>query len=1056
MDATPTLRVRLLGDLDLRLGEDQVAPFDSGRAESLLAYLLLHRDAAQPRQRLAFLLWPDSTEPQARTNLRHVLHNLRRVLPDADRLIDVGSRTLQWRADAPLWLDVAVFEQALAEGRLEAAVEAYSGDLVEGSYDDWLLEERERLRDLHLDALERLARELDERGQWAAAIRYAERLVRQDPLREEAYRQLMRLHDRCGDRARALRVYHVCAATLQRELGIEPSAATRESYEALLAVAAEPASKGQQGPAPAAGPALVGRATERARLSALWRESEAGEAQLVLVTGEPGIGKRRLVEELRSWCAHAGAITAEARSYSAEGAVAYGPVLSWLRSEAIATRLRRLDRASLTELARLLPELLSELPDLPHPEPLPESEQRQRLFDAVSRAILATSLPLLLIADDLQWCDLPTLQFLHYLLRAEPGARLLVAGTARREEIDAAHPVRELVSGLEALERFSEVELARLSREETGVLAGQIAARPLSTDEAERLYADSEGNPLFVVEAVRAVPEGATAPSPGMGPKVQAVIAARLTKLSGPAGDLVGLAATIGREFTSEVLAVASGIDEQAFVRAVDELWRRGLVRAQGPNAYDFSHGKIRDAAYLALSPAQRRSNHLRVAQALARTHAPDLDAAAGVLAAQYEAAGAIDDAVTWYVRAAEAAQRLHAHSDAVRSLERALELNGATPASADRDARELAILTAIPAPLVGVDGYLSARVTEAHDRALGLAGRLDVEPAAPLLRSLALASLTRGDFDASRAFGERLRARGERDGDDVLWVEGDYVLGVSAYWQGQLHAARAHFEAAVARYSAEHRNEHLLRYGQDPETICLMRLAHTLWLLGRADDAVQMRDTTIALAEASGHPYSRAVADVWGAMLAVDQGDEQQLRERADALGSAATGHGARQVHIPNEMFAGLVDVLDGRVQEGIARVRSVQDESASGEPAAPGEAGMLARVLIEACALGGDSEAGLAAADHALGLGFGAQLWEAEFSRLRGEFLDALGASGEQVEAALERALEVAERQDARMLVWRAQRSLDRFRAERSEERSRNGNSSTMPVNDDRAGWA
>ena len=102
MDAAPTLRVRLLGGLDLRLGEDRVAPLDSGRAESLLAYLLLYRGTAQPRQRLAFLLWPDSTEPQARTNLRHLLHTLRRALPDANRLIDAGPRTLQWRADAPV------------------------------------------------------------------------------------------------------------------------------------------------------------------------------------------------------------------------------------------------------------------------------------------------------------------------------------------------------------------------------------------------------------------------------------------------------------------------------------------------------------------------------------------------------------------------------------------------------------------------------------------------------------------------------------------------------------------------------------------------------------------------------------------------------------------------------------------------------------------------------------------------------------------------------------------------------------------------------------------
>src|SRR5207247_3131603 len=123
------LRARLLGTMDLRLGARQLPPLDSARAESLLAYLLLHRDVPQPRQRLAFLLWPDSTERQAQTNLRKVLHTLRRALPDADSLIEVGPRTLRWRADAPLWLAVEHFERALGEGRLGGAVETYAGEV---------------------------------------------------------------------------------------------------------------------------------------------------------------------------------------------------------------------------------------------------------------------------------------------------------------------------------------------------------------------------------------------------------------------------------------------------------------------------------------------------------------------------------------------------------------------------------------------------------------------------------------------------------------------------------------------------------------------------------------------------------------------------------------------------------------------------------------------------------------------------------------------------------------------------------------------------------------
>src|SRR3954452_12552298 len=220
------LEVRLLGELDLRLGDAALPALESGRVESLLAYLLLHRDAPQPRQQLALLLWPDSSEAQARTNLRHVLHKLRRSLPDAERFIEITPRTLRWRPGAPLRLDVAMFEDALARARdddvdaLREAVDAYTGDLLEGSYDEWLLEDRERLRQCHLDALDRLAGRLAEAGETARAIVYAERLVRHDPLREPAYRLLMRLHDERGDRARALRVYHACAAALGRARGI--------------------------------------------------------------------------------------------------------------------------------------------------------------------------------------------------------------------------------------------------------------------------------------------------------------------------------------------------------------------------------------------------------------------------------------------------------------------------------------------------------------------------------------------------------------------------------------------------------------------------------------------------------------------------------------------------------------------------------------------------------------------------------------------------------------------------------------------------------------------
>lgn len=317
MEVVPLLSVRLLGEVQLRSGDTPLPPLESARAESLLAYLLVHRDAPVTRQCIAFALWPDSTEAQARTNLRHVLHNLRRALVEPDHYLDVTPRTLQWRPRGEYWLDVATFDASMARagqaaGAAEAvaalreAVDLYRGDLLPGCYDEWVEGARQRLLDRYLSGLGRLAALLDELGEPAEAARYAERLLPHDPLAEPTYQLLMRLYDACGDRARALRTYHACAATMERELGTQPSPVTQHQYEQLLA--ADPAhgdpAHGDPASERASGSPLVGRAAERARLVEVWRAANAGAAQAVLIRGEAGIGKTRLLEEFRAWCGH--------------------------------------------------------------------------------------------------------------------------------------------------------------------------------------------------------------------------------------------------------------------------------------------------------------------------------------------------------------------------------------------------------------------------------------------------------------------------------------------------------------------------------------------------------------------------------------------------------------------------------------------------------------------------------------------------------------------------------------------------------------------------------
>jgi len=251
----PTLHIQLLGGFRLTCGATPVTALDSPRLQALLAYLVLHCTMPLARQHLAFRLWPDTTETQARANLRTLLHRLRQALPDADDYLHIAAQTVQWHPDALCTLDVADFEracaqageteqggdQAAARAALAAALALYRGDLLPGWYDDWVLLERERLCQGLLAALERLILLLERAGDYPAAIGYAQRLLRHEPLHEGAYLHLLRLHARRGDRASAVRVYHTCATLLQRELGVAPSPATREVYERLLRMDASPA-----------------------------------------------------------------------------------------------------------------------------------------------------------------------------------------------------------------------------------------------------------------------------------------------------------------------------------------------------------------------------------------------------------------------------------------------------------------------------------------------------------------------------------------------------------------------------------------------------------------------------------------------------------------------------------------------------------------------------------------------------------------------------------------------------------------------------------------------
>ncbi|MBE9180613.1 AAA family ATPase [Oculatella sp. LEGE 06141] len=317
---SPTLQIKLLGEFCLTDGNRTVSGMSSGRSQALLAYLVLNRHSPQLRQRIAFHLWADSSDTQARTNLRKELSNLRHALPQAENYLLVDAKTIQWQPTAAIELDVAEFEKAvktadqsadpaLVRSSLEHALSLYRGDLLPNCEDEWVLPERERLGQLRVSTFERLVDLLVQQQDYRTALGYAQQLLRVDSLNETTYCTLMRLYALSGDRANALQTYHRCMTMLREELGIDPSAATQTLYQQIL-------SEDEQSlPTPNAAPAkphqnweptiswgeasdvsiFYGRETELRTLEQ-WIVND--RCRLVLLLGMGGIGKTAVAVKL--------------------------------------------------------------------------------------------------------------------------------------------------------------------------------------------------------------------------------------------------------------------------------------------------------------------------------------------------------------------------------------------------------------------------------------------------------------------------------------------------------------------------------------------------------------------------------------------------------------------------------------------------------------------------------------------------------------------------------------------------------------------------------------
>ncbi|MBI3243238.1 MAG: AAA family ATPase [Chloroflexi bacterium] len=879
----PRLAFHLLGSPRVELDGAPIE-VDTRKATALAVYLAVTGEL-HSRERLATLFWPDADEAKAHAALRRTLSVLNKALDGEGLRIEREAVNLETGA---AWVDVAEFHRRLADCRthghpphdpcprcvhpLSEAVTLYHDDFLAGfslrdspAFDDWQFFQSEGLRRELADALERLVKCHSTAGEVDAAIAHARRWLSLDPMHEPAHRWLMSLYDCAGQRAAALRQYQECARILDEELGVPPLEETTRLYEAIKEnrpttetpspksqIPTSRRSSGVQLPAVVQASnlqpltsnlqpltsnlPLIGRSAEVAALQNQYA-SQSADGALIVIEGEAGIGKTRLAEAFIERAQAQGATTLPARCYEGERNLAYGPFLealqSALRQPAIAARLESLEPHWLSEAARLLPDLANLRSDLPPTPPLDSPGAQSRFFESITQILLAlgNDLPTVVFLDDLHWIDEASLDLFAYLARRLRGHRLCLLGTWRDEQVPTGHRLRQALAESQRAGLAHLLSLSRLSQSAVAELVQLTMKSAPESRIAERLYHETEGLPLFLVEYLAALGGGGPEAEWPLPEGVRGLLHSRLAIIDDAGRQLLGAAAVIGRSFDFDTLQVASGRSDEETVAGLESLIARGLVHevggGDGALTYDFGHDKLRALVYDETSLARRRLLHRRVAEALtsrARAQTPP-GPLAGQVALHYRLGGRNAEAAHYYKLAGDHARKLYANAEALSHYRSALALGHPDPTAlheAIGDLQTLAgeygvaltsyqtaaalgsleALAELEHKLGNVyerrgDGELAERHFEAALAAFGVDGSQGGR--ARVLADWSLTAHHRGQTERALDLARQALTLAEAGGDQRALAQAHNILGILASSQADLPTAQLHLERSLA-----------------------------------------------------------------------------------------------------------------------------------------------------------------------------------------------------------------------------------------------------------------
>jgi len=982
MKSLPAQRmsVSLLGRFEVQVDGRTVIDrtWPRRKAQALLKVLSLQEHHTLHREQVMEHLWPDMTPQSAGNNLRQALHYLRSRQAEygvTAEFVSLAGGVLSLHSDVQV--DVDRFNrlalQSLEGGDPQVAEEAlstYAGDLLpDDLYEEWTGPRREELRELRNQLLLRLGDIHEEAGNTQAAIARLRELLRIDPACEQAHMGVMRIYARSARREQALRQYTRLRESLQKELGVEPSAEAEDLHRSILegglAPLEGPAVSSPEPPAPPFPAALrlrdisrfVGRERELAQLQEEWDRARSGECRLVFIAGQAGIGKTRLAAEFASALYAEGATVLFGRC-DEEPLDPYQPITPALRTYLGAPRVQGPALALLRArpaLARLVPGAVTDAAFAATRSTPPAgviddgSNERLRFFDDVASLLQEIAArPTLLILDDLHWAEKPALLLLKHIVQSHGEASPFIIGSYRDDEVTRAHPLSNMLADLRRDRAITALELKGLDEASIAALMSARGVGDAPPALVEAISQHTDGNPFFIEETIRHLTEsGALGSADGWSSRgwtipqgVKDVVGRRIMRLSPDCNRLLQIASAVGSEVTSGLLQSISGMEHEQLLDELDEAMQARVI-AEVPEArdrYRFAHDLIRSVLYEELSSGRRARLHQLIGEALEAQPAAKQEESYAELAYHFFEANSDPERAIRYSRlAGDQALTLLAYEEAALHYQRALrviEQRG----DADADLKCEVLLSL---------GDAQAR---AGEKAMGHAA---FEQAAAIARALG-----RGTLLARAALGRAGTWVGAGFGDPAVISLLEEVSDRVAPADAALRV-RVLSRLAVELYYGDSRERRLdlskraveeARTLREPRELAYALNAryYAVWGPGSVEERLDIASEMLALAETAGDQELVLQGHHFRAFGLLELGDIQAVQTEVQAY-----QHLAEALRQPIYLYRsaarrGMLALLEGRFADVEKSVAEAYEISRTlGDPNARVEIGVQTLVL-------------------------------------------------------------------------------------------------------------